>query len=174
MFVCSAPTAQASFDPPDETVINANLPASVPLGYHLDLDALCGAGASATVTAWVRDPAGGVRKVNTSSGSGSAFEATFGVELKAFGGYRRWLDVTCGSAAAQRIEEGGFTVSGDARRAKKCTDSQAGAKKARKKLKRARAALERKDTDTRRKAVRRAKKNVRTVKKRVAKYCTPV
>lgn len=168
-----APAVQASFDPLDGAVINANLPSSVPIGYRIDLDALCGAGATGTVTAWVRDPAGAVRKVNTSSGYGSVFEATFGVEVKAYGAYGRWLGVACGSAAPQRIEEGGFQVSGDARRAKKCTDSQKGAKKARKRLKRTRAALERKDTDARRKAVRQAKKSVRTTKKRVATYCTP-
>lgn len=146
----------------------------MPLGYRIDLDALCGPGAIGTVTAWVRDPAGAVRKVNTSSGYGSAFEATFGVEVKAFGAYGRWLEVACGSAAPQRLEEGGFTVSGDARRAKRCADAHVGARKARKKLRGARAALERKDTQARRTAVRRAKKGVRTAKKRVAKHCTPV
>ena len=145
----------------------------MPLGYRIDLDALCGAGVTATVTAWVRDPAGVVRKAYTSSGYGSAFEATFGVEVKAFGAYGRWLEVACGSAAPQRIEEGAFTVSGDARRAQRCADAHVAARKARGTLRRKRAALKRKDTAARRKAVRRAKKGVRGAQKRVAKHCTP-
>lgn len=168
-----APSAQAAFDPSDGTVINANLPASVPLSYGIDLDAQCGVGASATVSAWVRDPGGAERRVNQATGYGSAFEASFGVNLSAYGVYARWLDVACGGET-RRIETGSFTlVAGDAGalKAQKCARAKRAATKARKRYRGARKALRRKDTATHRRAVRRTRAALRTAKKHSRKAC---
>lgn len=165
--------AAASFDPPDGTVINANLPSSVGLAYQIDLDALCGTGTSATVTAWLRDPAGTTRRVNASSGYGSLFEASFGAELSVYGTYAHWLDVAC-AAGPRRVEDGSFTVVGGdagAQKARACADARRSLTKARKRYRRARRALERADDVAHRRAVRRKRGKLRNAKKRVRTTC---
>jgi hypothetical protein len=173
--VAVAPTAEASFDPPDDAVINANLPASIPLSYRIDLDTLCGVGASATVGAWVRDPSGAERRVNQDGGYGSAFEASFGVEVSVPGAYARWLDVAC-AGKVQRVEEGAFSVVADsslARQAQRCARAKRAARKARKRYGVARKALRREAAAPRRRAVRRTRAKLRDAKDRRRVACAP-
>lgn len=154
-------------------MISANLPSSVPFGYSIDLGALCGTGASATVTTWLRDPAGAERQVNQSSGYGSAFEASFGVELSAYGSYAHWLDVAC-PAGIRRVEEGGFTVVGGesgATKARACARAKRLVKKARTRYRKASKALRREDTKAHRRAVRGTKAKLRTAKQHSRTAC---
>lgn len=193
-------SASAGFDPPNGTVIQANLPTNVSLFYSIDVEALCGAGVAAGVTAVLQDPSGAQSSPSGTRNAIGLDEHTFGVDMTEYGLYRHWVVVACaGTTGERRVEEGTFTIgggdpesvppgqggpnggkgggdgggstTGTAPGARACKRATTGLERARTKLRKAKRALGRKDTVKRRRAVRKASKAVKTARKRKGTHC---
>ncbi|HEY6780174.1 MAG TPA: hypothetical protein VI111_04425 [Thermoleophilaceae bacterium] len=194
-FALPVANARASFDPPDGTVIQANLPTAVALSYSIDLGTICGVDQSADVSAWLRGPSGQVFQPAGLRGSGYQ-EQSFGVDMTEFGLYTRWVGVRCdGAASEQRVEQGTFTLGGGdpegqptqganppgggpgtavkptPRQARACKRARSGLVHARATLRQAKRALARKDSAKRRRAVHKAAKDLKSAQKRKHSRC---
>jgi hypothetical protein len=189
--------AQATFDPPDGTVINANLPAIVPFAYQLDLDAICGAEQPALVSAWLRTPSGRVFQPTESRSASGAHEESFGADLTHYGSYEHWVVVRCSNGVEHTVEQGRFTIGGEEPGSpgdggsppgadpsrperqgrahavpRRCRAARASLTSARKRLTRAKRALARRRTAQRRRAVTRARKQVKLAAKTTRRRCS--
>ena len=193
MLAIVAPPAAADFDPPDGTVIYANLPASVPFTYQIDIAALCGAQQPASIAARLRTPAGvDLEPAYTPSASGQ-HEQVFGIDLDAEGVYEHSILVRCADDTTHVVEQGTFTiVAGEPEptppsddppatppqqaspkppASSSCTRAVGALEQARAKLRKAKRALRVKHTAKRRKAVRSAKRSYRVAKQRKTARC---
>ncbi len=192
LLAIGASPAAADFDPPDGTVIYANLPASVPFAYQIDVAALCGVQQPASVTARLRTPTGAeLEPAYTPSASGS-HEEVFGVDLDVEGLYEHSILVRCADDTTHVVEQGTFTLvagepepippSGDppppplqpgpaAPVSSSCKRAVSALGRARATLRKAKRALRGKRTAKRRKAVRNAKESYRAAKRRKTARC---
>jgi hypothetical protein len=193
LLAVAAPPAAADFDPPDGTLIYANLPANVSFAYQVDVGALCGIQQPASVTAWLRTPGGQqLQSAQTQSVSGQ-HDKSFGVDLLEYGLYEHWLAVRCADDVEHVVEQGTFTLAGGepeppptdgpattpparnespkAPATRPCRAATISLERARTRLRKAQRALKHERTAKRRRAVRNAKRAQRRARQRTLALC---